>query len=396
MNSKKHFHFSDLLHYDPAQKKGAALRKGLQEYQFLYSVTASAIQNLEEGNFEKFDALVGENACQIRAIKIALIASKNKDWKHLKEKIEKNIAIIHELLTSSSLVNLMQEWRSLKDVIDQFGLDLQLTKDELFITLSYFLYEMKTSQLSEFWTSIMLEEKCAPNNLQKKFPQITNAFVEKLAKKLRKRLAADSVAFVREVAEHLQDPSSLRMFSEFATEHNSLSCLPNFWSFKVLFSHAKKEKIPLVLHLKVLNETEAGYYVVDEDFIYLKSCPNTDRYLHASPLPEEMEKPACVIQGVICSKDGSIPCKKKWKKRMKDHCVMDILLAAGADHRQYPNPDLTVPEHDEEYVQYKTLAEKKGFSLNNPTTFFVNHIFCSQPNRIQFFEKSLARNSSSL
>jgi hypothetical protein len=53
----------------------------------------------------------------------------------------------------------------------------------------------------------------------------------------------------------------------------------------------------------------------------------------------------------------------------------------GADHRQYPNPKKEISISDYEYKSFKEYAQNAGFSLDNPTTFFVQHIYCSQPQR---------------
>ena len=76
MKTKKSF-LSYLLPYDANVKTFASLRTGLKEYQFLLKAFLEAVRCWRMGQFEKFDSLVGENACQIRAIWISLIASRD-------------------------------------------------------------------------------------------------------------------------------------------------------------------------------------------------------------------------------------------------------------------------------------------------------------------------------
>src|SRR5271157_3898330 len=64
-----------LLPYDPATKIAKALFIGLKEYQMLLNAALEAIRYFQQGNLKKFDSLVGENACQIRAVRLALIAT---------------------------------------------------------------------------------------------------------------------------------------------------------------------------------------------------------------------------------------------------------------------------------------------------------------------------------
>lgn len=139
----EHFHLSDLLYYDPAQKIHADLQKGLKEYRFLLQASSLAVQSLLDGHLEKFDSLVGENACQIRAIKIALIASKDTtNFQRLNQKIAAAQALVESLLMPESISTLMREGRSLKEMIDQHQLDIDLTSDEIFAIKSHILYEM--------------------------------------------------------------------------------------------------------------------------------------------------------------------------------------------------------------------------------------------------------------
>lgn len=381
---QKDIYLKDLFHYNLSQKRYSELKKGLKEYRFLLVVASMAIKHLQDGDFEKFDSLVGENACQIRAIKIVLMASSD-DYFHrlvdLQLKITKISESIDQLLEPSSIDVLMKQGCSLQDVINQNKLDVLLTYDEMFLVQSYLLCEMKECQSDgEFLPSILRMERCSPSTIQKKYPEISYSFIEKLAKKLRVLLSMSSVDFVRNVALDLKDISLMKMVAkEFELEHNKLTCIPTFWSFKILFSLLQKKHIPLVFHIKFLNQEESGYRVMDEEFLYFKSCSIKKTYLEIDPEEADLVQPACIIQGVIRPEEGkSLPSKDEWKQMFCKHSVIDTILAMGADHRQYPNPDHTISVDDDEYEYYKKLAEGGGFALSNPTTFFIQHIYCSQ------------------
>lgn len=379
---KKNQYLSGLLYYDLSNQKYAALRKGLKEYKFLLQISSIALSNFQNGEFEKFDSLVGENACQIRAIKIALIASKNSyNFDDVNQKIIKLLEKVNELLSDSLINSNMHQGYSLNDLINKYELDVLLSSDEMFVIQSYLLSEMKECQPNtEFMISILRKERCSPSTLQKKYPEVSYSFLEKTAKKLRKLLSISSVEFVRKAASDLQDPNSIKMVADdFALEHNTLSCVPTFWSFKTLFSLAQKEMIPLIFHVKFLDQTECGFRVVDEEFLYFKQCQITKSYVEAESVDKDLLLPTCVIQGVVCPKEGQIlHSKQEWKEKFKKNSVIDMVLAMGADHRQYPNPDQTIAVRNREFDHYKTFAKRKGFSLSNPTTFFVQHIYCSQ------------------
>lgn len=377
-------HLSDLFHYCPSVKKHGELRKGVIEYKFLFKTSLQAFYHLEMGNYEKFDSLVGENACQIRAVKVAKFA-KTKDREELKKlqnTLRQGIEILNDILEPSTINALMQKGLTLQDVIDQNDLHLPLSTQEMALIQSYFLSEMK-----ECWSdgqilpSILRKERCSPSALQKKYPEVSYSFVEKLAKKLRIELSKTSVAFVRDVAKQERDEALLKMVGpEYQTNHKGLHCIPTFWTFKTLFKTL--ENIPLVFHVKFLSPLQSGYKVVDEAFLYYKPSPNG--YVEVDPQEENLHQPACIIQGAVCSE--TLPTPEKWKEAMRAYTPLEMLLAMGADHRQYPDPDHPIEEHtDPEYRRYKLMAKRDGFSLNNPSTFFVQHIYCQEPRKLLAF-----------
>lgn len=371
---------SDLFYYDLSQKRHADLRKGLREYQFLLLAALSAIENLQEKNLEKFDGLVGENACQIRAIRIALIASNNlDDLDHLYKKIAIVLGKVEKLLFDS-INSLMKDGCSLKEAFEVNELDVQLTAEQSFVIKSYLLAEMRECDSDpEFIPSLFKMEKSVPSKMQQLFPHISYTFLSRLANKLKKLLAASSVHFVRKTAFNLQDKNLVNMVSQdFSLEHNGWPCLPMFWSYKTLLSLAQNESMPLILHVKFLSEEGHGYRVVDEEFLFFKPCQKTGAYLETDPTERDLNSAACVIQGISYLKERRrLPCKVSWKEAITSHSIIDIILAGAADHRQYPDANVKIAVQDDEFDSYKVMAEKNGFSLNNPTTFFIQHVYAS-------------------
>lgn len=57
---------------------------------------------------------------------------------------------------------------------------------------------------------------------------------------------------------------------------------------------------------------------------------------------------------------------------------LDVILAGAADHRQYPNPeeDKRIEAlEDEEFEGYRKMARANGYALENPSTFFIQHVY---------------------
>jgi hypothetical protein len=370
---------TDLFYYDPSEKKHIELQKGLKEYQFILKAAALAIANLQQGNLEKFDSLVGENACQIRAIKIALIASKDMDhYEILNQKITAALEVIDSLLAPKTINSLMLEDRSFGEMLDKYQIDIALSSEEIFVITAFILAEMKEAKdaTNGVLYSITQSEKSVPNKWHIENTQVSSSFKKLLANGLRRVLSEASVNFVKKAAYSLKNIELLKMVTDHTIEHNTWSCTPMFWSCKTLFAYAEENQLPLILHAKFLNKVENGFHVVNEEFLYFKPCDTTKRYVEFTPDAEMYQMPACVIEGVVCEL-GNQPVQE-WKERLLQHSVVDIILAGAADHRQYPNPDQPVNVVDGDYDHYKKLAEKNGFSLNNPTTFFIQHIYSSK------------------
>jgi hypothetical protein len=66
----------DLFPYNAFRKTGANLKIGLKEYEMILNLVAGALNAISVGDLSKFDPLVGENACEIRAARISIIFSK--------------------------------------------------------------------------------------------------------------------------------------------------------------------------------------------------------------------------------------------------------------------------------------------------------------------------------
>lgn len=390
--SKKQ-NLSDLLYYDIAEKRNGELQKALKEYRLLLSVLEFASYHLENGDLEKFDALVGENACQIRAIKIAVIASRNLiDFKKLNEQIANIQNKLEDLLSHKKIASLMQSNSSLKEVLEKEELNIELNFDEMFVCQSFLLSEAKEPQSTEkHMLSLTRKDKSAPKNL-KRFGDVSSGFTEDVVRKARRSLAEASVHFVKELSWEIKEPSLIKMTSQdFIRKHNTWPCIPMFWTYKVLLRIAQKNLIPFVVHVKFLDKQDARYQVRDEEMLFFK--PKTDQdcfsYIQTEPDETDLNSSACVVQGVACLETQHQHfCKTKWREVILKTSIIDIILAGAADHRQYPDSNIEIKTDDHEYENYKVIARQKGFSLDNPTTFFINHVYPTQVDKIMGLKRA--------
>jgi hypothetical protein len=382
---KRNRYLSELLYCDTCEIRNKGLKKGLEEYQFLVTVLNSALIHFENKDFEKFDSLVGENACQIRAIKLILIASENKiDIVPIEAKIKAVKAKLKELLQEKNINALMHSDMTLKDIVDKEDLQICLSHEEMFIFQSFLLTEMKEPQPT-ILTTFLFKEKSTPKNIKRFTPNISSTFTYCIASKMRRFVAEASVNFIRELALQTKNVHLMKMVSkEFTQSHNSWPCIPMFWTYKILLEIAQKKSIPFIIHAKFLIKTGEEFKLKDEELLFFKPAPHTKNgpYILCEPNENDLANPACVIQGIICLDPNKFHCKTKWKEELLKYSIVDIILAGAADHRQYPNPSITIPIYDPEYEQYKSIANDNGFSINNPTTFFINHVYTKQVEKI--------------
>lgn len=391
---------SNLLPFDIEKKKNGDLRNGLREYKLLLTALSDAIDVFTRKDFIKLDSVVGENACEIRALKSAILATKKIiDFNKLNTQIPGIQQKIDSILDIKSIDALMKENVSLRGILDNQQLDISLTSDEMFVLESFLLTEAKVennrNQLSH---SLLRKDVAAPKKL-KKFGEVSSSFTEALVGKLRKLLSTASVNFVRELAVSLGDKNLIRMTSEeFTIKHNTCwPCTPMFWTYKVILLTAQREKIPFLVHAKFLNQNSSELKFMDEQSLLFRNDQNIDeyQYLEMSPTESDLDKIACVVEGVVHSKEDNINSfPTSWKTVFKSFSLFKIILSGAADHRQYPDmskDQMITDLGDQEFEEHKNFAKEHGFSLENPTTFFIQHVYASSVGSFFANLKNLSR-----
>ena len=374
-------HLSQILPYDASQKTNGDIPKGLKEYQTILKVALDATRELGKGHLEWFDCLVGENACEIRAIKISLVASRSSvNIQGLQSRILEASGRIPALSAPKSINDIMRSNCSLGEIIRNESLDIALTSDEIFTIRSYLLAFMKTVRDSDHHLhSIYRMEVANPKKLQE-VGEVSSVFANRLVYGLRKSIATSSVEFIREEAQAVQNPDVLKMVSdEFTFQHNGLPCIPMFWTYKTVLGTAEKENIPVFILSKFLKKNGEEFEVVEKEGLLYKHFNSNSCILAEAIENTDLEKTAIVVEGVVAPDDaGRTLSKTQWRNVMGKMSVVDVILAGAADHRQLPNEDLeTVFQNlkDGEYENYKSMARKEGFASSNPTTFFINHVY---------------------
>lgn len=369
---------SELLPYDTSTKINGSLRTSLKEYSLLLAAMEQAITALQNGDFEQFDAVVGENACQIRAVKIAMTAQNYfESVKSIQAQITNSKLKIETL--SKSLEPLMKRGISLQSLLEREEIDVALTSDELFLFESFLLSVAKTVKPAKVSSPLCRNDVTDYKKLKQFNTDVSTSFMNELVKRTKQLLSAASVIFVKEQAKFLKNEQLEKKCSEdFLVNYNSCPCIPMFWTYKTLLLAAQKKGIPLVIYAKFLAK-DKKYSTVDEDCIVFQPSVNNQGsiYEESVPYPSDLAKVAIFVQGVVCANTDLLPSKSQWRKAVTVQ-KLDVILAGAADHRQYPNPeeDRRIEElNDDEFEGYKTMARSKGYALENPSVFFIQHVY---------------------
>ncbi|MFA5250080.1 MAG: hypothetical protein WC371_01560 [Parachlamydiales bacterium] len=373
---------SDLIPYNTLEKRAEVdFKTELNDYLTMLQLLEAAI-DAQHGQFwEKFDAEVGENACQIRAFFLALVIapknafSPNLQLAELKTTIAKIRSQVGPALSS---VNTLPTTSSLHEFLKEHNLLIKLKAPQVFLLLCFILSETKLHL--EKTDKLFRLCKTVPK-LLKSYGNISTHFADKLIKKSRQKLSWLSVEFIQELALLAKDLELQEMVSEkYILRHNQCFCLPIFWSCKTILRLALVHKIPFVLHVKIQEKNLDGIQTLDEGYAFFKTAETCVDFKAA-----DLNQAAVVIQGIAVN--TSFKNKTLWKEQIQKYSLSEILLAGAADHKQYPDStqDQRITSlNNLEHKFYQNFARQTGFALDNPSLFFIQHIYTIK----QFFPKA--------
>lgn len=367
------------------ERKEVSLEEGFSQYDLLIRCAKETIKAWNGRKFEQFDALVGENACQIRAIFIAVMAKQGlKGLESLKEALnltEKNILRLRSPHEWKKLVSSHQHF---EEVYKNESLRIPLSKRDYFLILCYILTIAKKVFPQDATHQITRNEKAAPENL-KSLGNITISFANKLHKLARKDLAVLSIAFMKEwvgfatVEEEIESLIS----DPFIQNYHGTPVIPCFASFQIAKNIQFKFRIPFILsvqqHIKnTVSFGETLTFLLNYDE---KKRDYYERDIIREPLSlEDVKEVTIVVEGFSSRDKNEFKSFLEWKRSLLEIPLQKSILAYSAAHRQYPDDTLdkiiSLKKHPTLY-QFKLEADEWGCSRDNPSRLFVNHIFAS-------------------
>ncbi|MBN2479624.1 MAG: hypothetical protein JXA94_05300 [Parachlamydiales bacterium] len=345
----------------------ATTEKAINAADFITQATKKAFEDFLERKYENFDALVGENACQLR---VSMVLDLTRDYEDLEIlKIISRISQVQQRILSLNKSDLIPT--------NEMGFEKFLEINNIFIEIpSKYQFLIEAYILSKSKDDKKFE-RTKPENLQKLSTKISKKLSQEIVKEAQRALSRKSVEYLEKIAQDNNYPLSDELIYVDKKEVRGLPC---FMGIELLLKHFSNKKYPILLKCKSISDSQVKsilftYQGEAYDIGNLGIRPNIKL---KEFLKQILLKPVFVVEG-FCDKKVDV-------QKIKELGVESILKANAAAHFQYfsdgklLNPfDTEGEDHKrikDDFHRYKDIALKEGYSNENPSVFCVKHIIC--------------------
>lgn len=376
--------------------------------QFSTQCAMEALTDFKYHKYHLFDALVGENACQLRAAKIVDLAERLTAGldQEIDAEIENSEKILKQInILKATLEKEKMELPKTKPRLFEYchvkGIGLKLTSDLTFIVLSHILNKakrIKGDQAKPYFyrectdatamvnlcrtydifntVSTAKDEKKSrePDQIEKKKSNPLQNKLLVMIKNFQFCLSKASVVYLKQQAQLLpisaENRLSIQMIEEPAVYFGH-TITPCFYSLGILMKSAAQKNQSALIKVKRFSKDNKA---IDEIHILYGTSPNDSTF--------KMKKcgsssiPVMVLEGYAVSDDHLSLSAANYIEMFESFGMMEILLANAAQHAQYLGDENNKKiKPDESREQYKVKAEKIGCSQDNPSFFLIDHIY---------------------
>lgn len=368
---------------------------------FYILATTWALRAFQEKKYAKFDALVGETACQLRASQVADLAKAYLCKAQFKNEVDaclnyfehalRRLKIVRELFNRcvhclGGFNKLFPGGLSYGSLAERFELNLNMPNDIAFLVCAYLLHETKGEldadsvnfySSKEFTTVDQLLTKCNESQCS-----MTKSGLSKFIGEVQKCVSELSVRYLYGKAEEFetlgrmnQEPSLSRLLKQYTVkdefDRTTTAC---FYNMKVVWKNVLVERHPFVLH--VCRWTDCGKYVDSIRFTY-KATDDGQNLVLDTTIPKE-DAPVVFMHAVSVDKSNDVSSKEKYAQRLASYNIMELLDANWSLHAQFPgkkNASLEL-EPDAEKSRLEKFALETGCCKQNKTLLLAIHMFC--------------------
>lgn len=361
--------------------KEIKLKKGFNEYQFLLNIAERASTSWLGRKFHHFDALVGENACQIRAVFITRLATKGTlGFDLLEQAVLRAHKVVSYLLEPKQIRSLDGEKKSLRTLFQERDeLRINITKEQGYIILCYLLTVAKKLKYNNEKSLLQRSEVSAPKKLMS-IGNISSKAAAQITDCAREIVSSSSVEVMREFAKEIGNRELEELASKaFTVKIVGKESIPYFTTFKIALFIQLKERMPVVLIVQQ-HFSETNTFGEKVPF-FLKVDKEGSRYIEHPIELEDKLNPAIFCEGYTSKKNrDDFKSIDAWKKELSEINFKEMILSYSAAHRQYPDVSLDQKVIEKNVIGFQEYRNKGivwGCSLENPSRLFFSHMYAA-------------------
>ncbi len=314
--------------------------------QFLEYCFNETQEKLKNGSLYMLDPLIGDTACQTRAIEVALIYKqfcKNK-FINLQAIIEKDIIASMFLLTLSKTDNSPSARTNYKN-LNKYNSEIKISANH----------------------------------------------AQSLIKSCQQKIAQHSVKFLQDQAELINANKELKdLLANPKTDNLNRPQVAFYASLKLINQIIIKNKIPVILKIERCcscnqkHEIQLAYRSNKQNLIL---CTNTEQFINSKP-----NKAAIIIQAYSKDNNSTNNCNlDEYIQRLKNINIETILLSSAASHPQFSKScfkenetqsinqlfdTLNIIDLKHDFNNMIDIANNIGCTKDNSQLLLIVHIYC--------------------
>jgi hypothetical protein len=359
----------------------------LFSHQSLYK-TLEAIQNMK---LSEFDGLVGDCACQIRALFVARFVqielsrrSQIIECKALQAMLLEKIILLKEKraqIDGSNLLRPLKKPLSLEEVLKHDQLEVQVSKKLFIMNDAFFLNAAKSLQTVtqdvDGKKVFMVREITDETRVVAEVGPCCR--VSMVIKEAKKRLAEVSVYFMQREGQALEDELTKKLLQNVKSiqGRKEISCIA---SVSVVFKAALQFDIPVLLKVRKARSVYENPRDPYDTILLFKPYEQengTKSFVKAKCRKRDLDVPAIVIEAQRSDLSCQAETQEVYQRRLEQHDLLTLILLNAASHKQYSqekeklSPELQKP--------LDSLAEKArllGCTQDVQKLMTITHIFC--------------------
>lgn len=276
-----------------------------------------------------------------------------------------------------------------KRLVEDDSLEMVVDPAVLLLTRSYIATLVKVDVVRQEYGFYTYQVHSNPKKLGLDRAVVPTSLLIGLVEKAKEDVCKNSIAFVQTEVQKLEGSRANTLQSFVATprymESKGREELPFFQMTQVIFERAMKQQIPILLKVRnnCAHPLEEESYVCS---VLLKSDGGS--YKVSEVTSDDMAKRAIVIEGYSKAALEKLRSEEYLKQTLeKSGGILRLIDLNTAQHSQYTDQIVSskrmfqaIPglNDDEEGMlnQLFDEAQEKGFSLENPSAFCIDHVFC--------------------